>query len=120
MYNAFVMDHVLNPRNAGPLEGATHIGLCGIPGDGRYIKYWLKLDGETIVDASYECHGCPASIGCASLLVQLAKGKTLTQARQITGHDLVVLLRGLPEGKEAVPDMAVQALVDIAPVQEFV
>jgi hypothetical protein len=52
--------------------------------------------------------------------VQLCKGKTLTDARKITGHDLVVLLRGLPEGKEEVPDMATQALVDIATVQELV
>jgi hypothetical protein len=52
--------------------------------------------------------------------VQLCKGKTLTDARKITGQDLVVLHKGLPEGKEEVPDMAVQALVDLTPAEESI
>ncbi len=43
MFSARVLDHFYNPRNTGPLEGATHQGTAGIPGDGPYVELWLVL-----------------------------------------------------------------------------
>ncbi len=43
MFSARVLDHFYNPRNTGPLEGATHQGTAGIPGDGPYVELWLLV-----------------------------------------------------------------------------
>lgn len=110
MFSDQVMDHVLNPRNVGPLEGATHVGCVGIPGEGRYIKIFLSLGQGKVERAAYQCNGCPASIASASLVCQLACGKLLETALTIAPSDVILILRGLPEGKEDMATMAVQAL----------
>jgi NifU-like protein involved in Fe-S cluster formation len=110
VFTAAVLDHTLNPRNVGPLQGATHEGGSGDPGGGPYVLLWFIVVGETIQEASYETYGCPAAVACASLSAQLLKGKTVSQALSITPRDLTLLLGGLPEGKEHCPVLAVKAI----------
>lgn len=54
MLSSIAADHVQRPRNAWPLEGATHTGLSGSPGDGPHVQIWLFIDGEVIRKATYE------------------------------------------------------------------
>jgi NifU-like protein involved in Fe-S cluster formation len=110
MFNERVMDHVLNPRNAGPLPEATHTGCAGTPGEGRYIKIHLAIEEGQIKKASYECNGCPASIASASLVCQLVCGKLVRIIGEIEPSDVILVLGGLPEGKEDMAEMAVGAL----------
>jgi nitrogen fixation protein NifU and related proteins len=105
-----VMDHVLNPRNVGPLAGATHTGLVGVPGEGKYIKIELALEGSRILRAAYQCNGCPASIASASVVCQIACGKLVEIGERISPSDVILILRGLPEGKEDAAAMAVNGL----------
>ncbi len=109
-FNDTVMDHVLNPRNSGPLDDATCIGCVGIPGEGRYIKIYLVVMDDSIRRASYECNGCPASIASASVVCQIAKGRGTDVVDMIEATDVLILLNGLPEGKEEMAGMAVEAL----------
>lgn len=109
-FNETVMDHVLNPRNSGPLSEATCMGCVGIPGEGRYIKIYLVVMDDAIQRASYECNGCPASIASASVVCQVAKGKSTEFVDMLEPNDVLILLGGLPEGKEEMADMAVEAL----------
>lgn len=110
MLSPLAADHVQRPRNVGPLEGATHEGCCGEPGDGPFVKFWLHVEDDTIMKAAYQTHGCPSSIASASVLAQLAVGRPSLWAQDITANDLLTILGGLPEGKEKCASMAVQAL----------
>ena len=110
MFSPVALDHIANPRNAGPLEGATHQGVAGDPGGGPYVILWLKVEGDHIIKATYETYGCPASVACASLSAQLLAGRTVKQALSVTPHDLMLILGGLPEGKEHCPVLAVEAI----------
>ncbi|MCH7903467.1 MAG: iron-sulfur cluster assembly scaffold protein [Armatimonadetes bacterium] len=109
-FNDTVMILANSPRNEGKLEGASHTGTMGVPGEGRYIRIHLIVEAGTIKAASFESNGCPASIASASLVCQLVCGKPVENARQIGGKDVIVILRGLPEGKAPMADMAVSAL----------
>ena len=104
------MDHVLNPRNSGPMEDATHIGRSGLQGEGPYITIYLKIEGEKIEKATYESNGCPAAISCASVVCQIVCGKLLKIVERIDPEDVLTLLEGLPEGKEQMAERAVEAL----------
>lgn len=110
MLSPLAADHVQRPRNVGPLEGATHEGCCGEPGDGPFVKFWLHVEDDTIMKAAYQTHGCPSSIASASVLAQLCTGKDTSWVRQVSPEDLLVILGGLPEGKEKFAGIAVQAL----------
>lgn len=110
MFGPIAADHIARPRNAGSLEDATHFGQCGIPGEGPYVQVWLKVEDGRIIRASQQTNGCPAQIASASVTSQLLVGRTLEQARLIEPKDILLILGGLPDGKDHCPEMAVSAL----------
>lgn len=110
MFSAAVLDHFYNPRNVGPLEDATHFGVAGSPGDGPYMQFWLLVEGDLIRQAAYATYGCPAAVACGSVLASVLRNRTLEEAREITAGDVVLLLGGLPDGKEHCSTLTVAAL----------
>lgn len=102
--------HVQSPRNRGPLESFTNYGVSGVPGDGPYVEIWLVIEKGTIRDAAFRSPGCPSSTAAGSMLCDLARGRSVATIEGLTGTDLLVVLGGLPEGKESYAEMAVGAL----------
>lgn len=111
MLSPVAADHVQNPRRQGPLEGAWY-GVSGSPGGGPYVEIWTVIENGTILDAAYRTHGCPSSVAASSMTCHLAAGKPVGFAELLTPEDLLVVLGGLPDGKERFARMAVEALRD--------
>lgn len=99
VYSEAVVEHSLNPRNMGEIEGADGFamvtGLCG-----DTMQLWLKLKGDTIQKASFLTDGCGTSIASGSMVTELAKGKKFSQAQKISQGDVLNALGGLPEESE--------------------
>lgn len=110
MFSAAVLDHTLNPRNTGPLEGANRFGQAGDPGGGPYALLWFVVEGETIQQGAYQTYGCPAAVACASFAAEFLKGRSIRQALRLDARDIELLLGGLPEGKGHCPALVVQAI----------
>lgn len=110
MLSSIAAEHVSSPRNAGRFPEATHVGVGGQPGDGPYVRLWLLVEQGVILRAGYECNGCPSSIAAASMTSQLATGRPLERLALLEPSDLILLLGGLPEGKEYYAKLAVQAI----------
>lgn len=110
MFSAAVLDHTLNPRNAGPLENANHFGQAGDPGGGPYALLWFEVDDRKIIRASYETYGCPAAVACASFAAEFLKGKSIEQALALDAQSIMSLLGGLPEGKGYCAVLVVHAI----------
>jgi nitrogen fixation NifU-like protein len=108
--SAVAAEHVNLPGNAGQIQGATHIGVGGTPGDGPYIRLWLVIEDDIVKKAGYECNGCPSSTAAASMVAQLAAGRAVDRLALLQSSDLLLILGGLPEGKEYYADLAVKAL----------
>jgi len=94
----------------GALSGATHYGEDGVKGEGPYCRIWLQIVDESIKEASFESNGCPSMIASASQVSELVAGRTVCTASLIEPSDLLLILGGLPEGKEACASRAVNAL----------
>jgi len=110
MLSDIALEQIRNPRYAGPIEDATHFGTCGCRGDGPYCEIWLTIEDGIILKAAYRTHGCPSSVAAASMLCHLATGRTVEQALSITDRDLLLVLGGLPDGKEQLATTAVAGL----------
>jgi NifU-like protein involved in Fe-S cluster formation len=92
------------------MPDADRLGVSGSPGDGPYVKIWLKAKDGRITAATFETNGCPSSIACASMLCELAAGREIDKLGLIEANELIKILGGLPEGKEMYATLAVQAL----------
>ena len=68
---------------------------------GDMYTYYLKIGpGERIEDISYFTTGCGFGTATCSLLVELARGKTIDQALAISDEDIMSALGGYPEKKK--------------------
>lgn len=98
-FSETVVEHSMNPRNVGDMADAD--GSAKITGPcGDTMELWLKLKGDTIVQASFLTDGCGTSIASGSMVTELAKGKKLGQAQRISQQDVLGALGGLPEESE--------------------
>lgn len=94
-----VIEHFSNPRNVGELEDANGIGTAGDPICGDTMKLYIKVEEDVIIDVRFKICGCVAALASASVTTVLVKGKTITEALQITNKDISDALGGLPEQK---------------------
>lgn len=110
------MDHFRNPRNMGKLKDADAVGEYGNPVCGDLMFIYIKVkeeDGEEILDdISFQTFGCAAAIATSSMITELAKGKTLDEAINITRDDVADSLDGLPPIKMHCSNLAADALRD--------
>jgi nitrogen fixation NifU-like protein len=97
VYTETVIDHVLYPRNFGSLTGAD--GFASFTSAGAdNIKMWLRVRDDRITDSAFWTDGCAATIASLSMITELARGKTITEAMMIGQQDVLEALGGLPEG----------------------
>ncbi len=116
MYSDKVLEHFKNPRNMGDMKDADAVGEVGNPVCGDlmaiYIKVGEKDGSEIIEDISFQTFGCAAAIATSSMVTELAKGKTLDKALEITRNDVAESLDGLPPIKMHCSNLAADALID--------
>jgi len=110
MYSEKVMDHFQNPRNVGEIPDADGVGDVGNPVCGDTTKIYIKVEGNIIKDIEFKTFGCGAAIASSSMLTEMAKGKTLEEALQITDEAVADMLDGLPPQKMHCSNMAADAL----------
>ena len=78
---------------------------------GDLYTFFLKVGpGDVIEDVSYFTTGCGFGTATCSLLVELARGKTIDEALAITDADIEAALDGYPEKKKDYPERSRFAL----------
>lgn len=110
MYTKTVMDHFKNPRNVGVMEDADGVGELGNPLCGDMMTIYLKIEDERIKDIKFQTFGCGAAISVSSMLTEMAKGKTLDEAKKISNKDVAEALEGLPKNKLHCSNLGADAL----------
>lgn len=103
VYSDIVKDHFLNPRNflMGDESKFDYdaVGLVGNPVCGDQMKMFIKVDDNKISDIRWKTYGCASAIASTSALSEIAKGKTLDEAFEITAEDIDEYLGKLPKHK---------------------
>ena len=109
-YSEKLMDHFMNPRNVGEIDGADGVGEVGNPACGDMMRLYLKIEEGRVLDAKFRTFGCGAAIASSSMLTEMIKGKTVDEARAITNLQVAEALDGLPAVKIHCSVMAEQAV----------
>ncbi len=110
MYSDKVMDHFSNPRNVGEIENPDGVGEVGNASCGDIMKIFLKVENEVITEVKFKTFGCGAAIATSSMVTEMAIGKTLDQAMELTNQAVSEALDGLPAQKMHCSNLAADAL----------
>lgn len=93
------------------MENATASGEYFSDSCGDMYNFFLKIGpGAIIEDISYFTTGCGFGTATCSLVVDLAKNKTVAEASALTEKDIEDQLGGYPEKKKDYPQRALEAL----------
>jgi len=96
VYSEIAIDHAMDPRNAGDMENAD--GFAKVTGPcGDTMEVWLKVKDDIITEVTFMTDGCGTSIASGSMVTEMAKEKSIAEARKISSQDVLNALCGLPE-----------------------
>ena len=110
VYSDKVMAHFANPHNVGEIPDADGIGKVGNPQCGDVMWLYLKVKDNILTDIKFKTFGCGAAIATSSMITDLAKGKTVEEAKKISRQDVADSLDGLPPTKMHCSNLAADAL----------
>jgi nitrogen fixation protein NifU and related proteins len=111
-YSEKVLEHFQNPHNVGKIKNPDGKSIIGSPACGDMVALYITVDEDTkkITDIKFESYGCASNIATGSIITELAKGKTLDEAKMITWKEASDALGGLPNIKIHCSVLAVDAL----------
>ena len=110
MYTDKVMDHFTNPRNVGSIDDANGVGEVGNASCGDIMKIYLKVEDNIIKDVKFKTFGCGAAIATSSMVTEMAIGKTIDEALELSNQAVAEALDGLPAQKMNCSNLAADAL----------
>ena len=77
-----------------PKDPNVATGMTGAPACGDVMKLQLKLDiDERIIDVKFKTYGCGSAIASSTMFVDMLKGKTIEEAKQIRDRDIAEALQ---------------------------
>ena len=112
MYSEKVMQYFSDPKNAGAIEDADGIGEVGNPVCGDMMTFYIKVKDNKLADVKFKTFGCVAAIAVSNMVSDMAKGKTLEEAKTITKKSVAEALDGLPKEKMHCSNLGAQALAE--------
>ncbi len=94
-----LLKYFISAENIGKIENPTAVGIGGDPSCSDYIKLYLKIEDEIIVDAKAEVYGCHVAIAATNAFISMIKNKNYREAINVKPSDVLKELGGLPEEK---------------------
>ena len=98
-FRADRQETISNPHGYG-----VNVGTCG-----DRVEMFLMTEAGRITSVSFRAQGCMNTNACANTVAELAEGKTLEDAWEITPQDVIDFLETLPEESTHCAELAVGA-----------
>lgn len=111
-FSAILLDHAEAPRNSGLMERPDFTGSANLNGRAPYVTVGLGVEGGVVREARFEAFGCGVTIAAASMLTELATGRSIFDCLKITPDEVSTRLGGIPPDKGHSAPLVVEALRD--------
>jgi len=116
--DAQLIEHMMNPKNYGTLEGADAQGIGKNPENGEKVAIYIRVGKDEtdpyIEDIKFQAIGCTTTVVAGSMLTQEAKDLNLNGVKNLVDATMK-LLDTLPPEDAACSEMvalAIKAAVD--------
>ena len=100
VYNDLIMEHSMNSYNKRKLDDCTCSEKGHNPNCGDEIELQIKLNGDIIEDMAFTGHGCAISQSSTSIMIDVLKGKTIAEAKDIIKTFIEMIKREITDEAE--------------------
>ncbi len=100
LYNEIIMEHSMNSYNKKSLENYDYCEMGHNPNCGDEIKLEVKLNGDVIEDMAFLGHGCAISQSSTSIMIDVLRGKTIEEAKNIIKIFIEMIKRNIKDEEE--------------------
>ena len=109
-YSPTLVDHFLNPRNAGLMRDADGSGSDEYAGCGDLTRFYLKVRAGCLAEARFQAYGCGPTIAAASVATELVAGRAVEDLLVLKAQEIEDALDGLPEDRKHAAEVAAGAM----------
>lgn len=109
-YSPTLIDHFLNPRNAGLMRAPDGVGEDEYEGCGDLARFFLRVRDDRVIECRFQTYGCGPTIAAASLASELAADRPVGDLLTVKPEEIERALGGLPEDRRHAAELAAGAL----------
>jgi NifU-like protein involved in Fe-S cluster formation len=109
-YSPTLIEHFLNPRNAGLMREPDGVGEDGYDGCGDLARFFLRVAEGRAREVRFQAYGCGPTIAAASAASELVAGRSLTELTELRAEEVEHAVDGLPEDRRHAAEVVAGAL----------
>jgi nitrogen fixation protein NifU and related proteins len=109
-YSSTLIDHFLNPRNAGLMRDPDGVGEDEYPDCGDLARFFLRSAEGVVTDVRFQTYGCGATIATASAASELVAGRGVDDVARLDPEAVERAVDGLPDDRKHAADIVAGAL----------
>jgi nitrogen fixation NifU-like protein len=109
-YSPTLLDHFLNPRNAGLMRGPDGTGVDEYEGCGDLARFFLRVLDGRVSEVRFQTYGCGPTIAAASAASEKVVGRPVEDLLNIKPQEVEEAVDGLPEDRKHAADVVAGAL----------
>lgn len=109
-YSPAVVDHFLNPRNAGMMQGPDATGEGTYDGCGDLARVFLRVVDGRVVEARFQAWGCGPTIAAASAVSELVVMRPVDDLPHLKADEVERALDGLPDDRRHAAEVVADAV----------
>lgn len=100
IYTELIMEHNKSGHNKGHINEPDKIEKGHNPSCGDDITIEMKFDGDIIKDISFNGTGCAISQASTSMMIDLVKGKSKLEAKELIELFIGMIKKDITDEKE--------------------
>lgn len=101
LYSQMIIDHGRSPRNFQTMDDHSSMKVGHNPLCGDKLVLFLKMDGDKVVDVSFQGEGCAIFMASTSMMTDAIKGLTVAEVMAKFDHFHHMVTEGLSDEDEA-------------------
>jgi NifU-like protein involved in Fe-S cluster formation len=109
-YSPAVVDHFLNPRNAGIMREPDATGEGTFEGCGDLARVFLRVVAGRVSEARFQAYGCGPTIAAASAASELVVMRPVEDLPHLKADEVEHVLDGLPDDRRHAAEVVAEAV----------
>ncbi|MGA9046563.1 iron-sulfur cluster assembly scaffold protein [Sulfuricurvum sp.] len=79
--NQEIIEHLMHPRNYGPIESPSGVGVGHSEQSGEFVIFYLSTKDNILENVGYATNGCHDTVVLGSMFTEMIKGESLEYAK---------------------------------------